>query len=111
MTNFIVISLNIMLGLVTLSLVEPTGMISGSTDEYASSMRLHADYLGCFADSFVRDLSGIFQYFERNNSIDNCAVYCWQNKFQYAGVQYGYLFLKKNFFFIIKDRFFKINIY
>lgn len=51
--------------------------------------QLNANYMGCYVDEVVRDLSGSEKDFGSNNTIENCALFCWQNNYKYAGAQYG----------------------
>ena len=85
----------LLVGLVTFCLniwqVESTSMVGSTSqdDEYASSMQLNADYLGCYIDSSVRDLNGSQTVLTSTNSIENCATLCWKQNFSYSGLQYS----------------------
>ena len=41
---------------------------------------------GCYKDSYVRDLNGLYINFT-NNTVEVCVPYCQANYFKYAGLQ------------------------
>lgn len=48
------------------------------------------EYVGCFRDHQKgRDLNGASRTFYTTNSLQICFSFCSNNKFKYAGVQYG----------------------
>jgi hypothetical protein len=45
--------------------------------------------VGCFIDKSDRDLNGTMATLSKNNTIENCAKFCWNARYNYFGVQYG----------------------
>jgi hypothetical protein len=47
---------------------------------------------GCFMDKVypIRDLSNAFYYSSDGMSVEICIDYCQNNRYKYAGLQYGY---------------------
>lgn len=54
------------------------------------TQQLSAKYMGCYVDSDTRDLDGLMKDFGNDCSIDICVLYCKQNNFTYAAVQYRF---------------------
>ena len=55
----------------------------------ASAQTLIPTYLGCYIDQSTRDLDGAMSTFDRNNTVQVCADFCWRRNFKYAGVQFS----------------------
>ena len=85
--NIMLLSLALVLG--QLISFAKADVMPNSRPAATSAQVLITNYLGCYIDQSVRDLNGVMTTFDRNNTVEACANFCWRRNFQYSGVQFS----------------------